>query len=242
MATYILVHGACHGGWCWYKVATRLQSLGHKVLTPDLPGSGVDRKPIEKVTLKAYVDHICALIDLQSEPVILVGHSLGGVVMSQVAEYRSEKIKHLFYLAARLLANNESMRNNSANQLLDDSVHSLFTENMVFSPDRSYFHLAEKGIKPALYGMCSDEDITLAQSLLVPQALEPISAIVHLSEKNYGRIPRSYIRTLQDRAIPIAMQDSMLKITPCQNVMTLDTDHSPFFSAPQQLVECLLLK
>jgi pimeloyl-ACP methyl ester carboxylesterase len=238
MAIYILVHGACHGGWCWYKVATRLHNKGHKVIAPDLPGSGIDKTPLKKITFQSYVDCIGNLVDRQSEPVILVGHSMAGCTISQVAEYKPNRIKHLIYVAARLLSNGESMLDNAANKALKDTEHGLFAQNMVFTKDKSYFYLREDALKDCLYNMCQNEDVTLAKSLLVPQALKPWIPIT-ISDKNYGGVPRSYIRTRYDMSIPFVMQNSMLKVMPCQKVMTLDTDHSPFFSMPDELVTCL---
>ena len=107
MSTYLLVHGAWHGAWCWQRVTPRLQAQGHTVLSPDLPGSGEDKTPIQDVTLKAYADRICAVIDGVPEPVVLVGHSLGGMTITQSAEYRPDKIKVLVYVCAFLLRNGE---------------------------------------------------------------------------------------------------------------------------------------
>ena len=100
MATFILVHGACHGGWCWEKVAPLLEANGHQVCAPDLPGLGKDHTPPANVTLADNVEKISRLLDKMEEPVVLVGHSLGGVTISQLAEARRRKIKALVYLCA----------------------------------------------------------------------------------------------------------------------------------------------
>lgn len=78
MSTFVLIHGAAHGGWCWYKVVPLLEKQGHTVLAPDLPSHGRDKTPLAAVTLQLYVDSVCKLLDEQQEPVILVGHSMGG--------------------------------------------------------------------------------------------------------------------------------------------------------------------
>jgi len=99
MSTYVLIHGAWHGAWCWKNIIPFLEKNGHKVVAPDLPGHGEDKRPIAEVTLQAYTDRVCQILDEQSEPVILVGHSMGGVVITQTAEYRPEKIKSLYLLS-----------------------------------------------------------------------------------------------------------------------------------------------
>ena len=82
MATFILVHGASHGGWCWEKVQPLLEAKGHKVCAPDLPGLGKDHTPPANVTLADNVEKISRLLDKMEEPVVLVGHALGGVTIS----------------------------------------------------------------------------------------------------------------------------------------------------------------
>ena len=105
MATYVLIHGAWHGGWCWDKIVPLLKKEGHKVEAPDLPGHGRDKTPIPEISLQSYTDRVCRILDTQSEPVILVGHSMGGVVITQAAQHRPEKIKTLVYLSAMLPRN-----------------------------------------------------------------------------------------------------------------------------------------
>ena len=109
MNTFVMVHGAWHGAWCWYKLVPLLQSAGHTVIAPDLPSLGMDRTPLSQVSLDTWVEHICHVVDTASEPVVLVGHSRGGIIISEVAERRSDKIALLVYLAAYLLRDGESL-------------------------------------------------------------------------------------------------------------------------------------
>ena len=107
---YVMVHGAWHGAWCWYKVVPLLQSAGHIVIAPDLASLGRDRTPLCQVSLSTWVDHICGVVEATaSEPVVLVGHSRGGIIISEVAERRPEKIALLVYLAAFLVRDGESL-------------------------------------------------------------------------------------------------------------------------------------
>ena len=88
MATYILVHGAWLDRRCWDLVTTALRAAGHTVVAPDLPGHGDDVTPLAGQTLDAYATRITAEVDAATQPVILVGHSMGGIVISTVAERR----------------------------------------------------------------------------------------------------------------------------------------------------------
>jgi pimeloyl-ACP methyl ester carboxylesterase len=82
--------------------------------------------------------------------------------------------------------------------------------------------------------------VILAQSLLAPEAVGPLTTPIHTSAANYGRVPRAYIECRRDRAISLSEQRRMVKAMPCQRIMSMDTDHSPFFSAPDELTAHLL--
>lgn len=235
MATYVLIHGAWHGGWCWDKVVPLLRKKGHKVEAPDLPGHGKDKTPIREVSLQGYADRVCKVLDAQSEPVILLGHSMGGIVISQTAEYRPEKIKTLVYLTAFLLQNGEFML-----QVGGGDTEALVLPNLVMAEDQSFATVKEEAIKQVFYGDCSDEDVARAKKLLVPQAAAPFGTPINITEKNFGRIPRVYIECLRDRAISPSVQKKMYETLPCRKVVSMDTSHSPFFSAPEALVDHLV--
>src|SRR5476649_1897062 len=107
MSAYVLIHGAWHGGWCWHKVVVRLRKAGHRASAPDLPSLGRDRTPLALVSLQTWTESVCRALDAEAEPVILVGHSRAGAVISQAAEAAPEKIRTLVYLAGYLLADGE---------------------------------------------------------------------------------------------------------------------------------------
>lgn len=235
MGTYVLIHGAWHGGWCWDKVVPLLQEKGHTVEALDLPGHGRDKAPIHEVSLQAYVDRVCQVLDVQSEPVILVGHSMGGVVITQVAEYRPERIKTLVYLTAFLPRDGEFIL-----KLAETDTEALVLPNLIMAEDQSYATVKDAAIKEVFYSDCSDEDVTRAKSLLVPQPAAPLAAPVKTTEANFGRVRRVYISCLRDKAITPACQEKMYKALPCNQIIYMDTSHSPFFSAPKELAGHLL--
>jgi pimeloyl-ACP methyl ester carboxylesterase len=235
MSTYVLVHGAWHGSWCWEKVVPLLEQAGHQVEALDLPGHGQDKTPIREITLAAYTNRVCETLDAQAEPVILVGHSLGGMVITQAAEERPAKIQRLVYLTAVLLQNGETARQFA---LMDSD--SLLLPNLVVNREQGHQTFKEGApLKDLFYGDCSQEDVARAISLLVPQALAPGGTPVSITAERFGRVPRVYIECLLDRAISPAMQKRMYTATPCQTILSMQTSHSPFFSAPQQLVRHL---
>ena len=230
MGRFVLVHGGFVGGWCWEKLVPLLEEAGHRVEAPDLPGSGDDNTPIPEVSLQAYADRISEVLDAQPAPVVLVGQSSGGVAVSQAAEQRPDNIHMLVYVGAYLLRDGETLLSAGEND-----TESLVLANLVMSEDGSSATIREDAIREGLLADCSDEDVERAKARFEPGALAPIATPVSLSEENYGRIPRVYIETLKDRAISPWLQKEMYERVPCQKVISMDTGHWPFYSAPEEL-------
>lgn len=233
--TFVLIHGAGSGGWVWHKVAPLLEQRGYRVITLDLPGHGLDRTPITEVSLQAYVDRVCQILSTQAEPVVLVGHSMAGGVISQAAEALPDTIKTLVYLAGYLLQNGESMLD-----ITQADTESLLLANALFSEDQRSATFRPEALKDLGYADCSDADMALVRSLLTPQATAPLATPVTTTPDNFGRVPRVYIECLQDFVIGPMAQKRMYTALPCQQVLTLDTSHNPYLSAPGELANHLL--
>lgn len=234
MSTYLLIHGAWHGGWCWRKIVPLLEAKGHRALAPDLPGHGDDKTERVTVTLDSYTSRICAIARTQPEQVILVGHSMGGVAITQAAENCRERVGALVYLCAFLPRNGDSLMSwalQDQESMVNASTTSPRTDGVMgFKPEYS---------REAFYGNCMDEDVALAQSRLVEQSGAPFGTPVQTSAERWGRIPRYYIECERDRAITPKLQREMQKHSPCRQTFSIDTDHSPFLSAPEQLADIL---
>jgi len=235
MSIFVLIHGAWHGAWCWHKVAPLLQSKGHTIYTPDLPALGVDRTPIQSISLQSYSDRVCETLMTSSEPVYLVGHSMGGLAITEAAEAMPEKVKVLVYLTAFLLQNGQTLLEKAQ---ADPEAEVL--PNLEFSPDQLSAAVKADAINDVFYADCSPSDHALAQSLLVPQAVAPFGTPVLPTSGRWGSVPRVYIECTADRAISISAQRSMQSFSPCDRVFTMQTSHSPFLSSPQILANHLL--
>ena len=226
----MLVHRGVGGGWCWEKLVPLVEEAGPPVEAPDLPGSGDDNTPIPQVSLQGYAERISEVLDAQPEQVVLVGQSSGGVAVSQAAEQSPDKIEMLVYVGAYLLRDGETLLSAGEND-----TESLVLANLVMSEDGSSATLQEDAIRESLLADCSDEDVERAKARFEPTALAPIATPVSLTEENYGRIPRVYIETLKDRAISPWLQKEMYERVPCQKVISMDTGHWPFYSAPEEM-------
>jgi pimeloyl-ACP methyl ester carboxylesterase len=237
MSTFVLVHGAGHGAWCWHKLVPELEALGHRVVTLDLPGLGDDKTPVAEVTYERTIDRVVETVSRQAEPVVLVGHSLGGVSISATAEAIPDRIKLLIYLAAFLPVDG-------------DSVNAIYEspdwprETAAIPPIRSADGLAmshtPEGARQRFYQDCSDEDVAYAIARLKPQPMVMRNTPVRVSPERFGRVPRAYIMCLNDQAAPPERQRRMVARSPCKIVVSLPTGHSPFLSAPALLADTLV--
>jgi pimeloyl-ACP methyl ester carboxylesterase len=233
MAIFVLIHGGCHGGWCWERIVPLLRERGHTVFAPDLPGTGSDRTPLSDVTLQGWATFTADLIAQQDEPVILVGHSLGGPVISQAAEFVPDRIKALVYLAAIMPSDGET-----AGHMVpapDDSE-----TWVIVSEDQKSFGIPAPIIEKYFYNTTPAEWTARAVEKVTPLPFNVLAEPVSLTATRYGRVPRFYIRTQQDGAWPPDLQDLCLARQPCGKIFELDTDHSPFYSAPERLTEILV--
>lgn len=230
MKTFILIHGSWHSAWNWHKVIPILESKGHKAIAIDLPGMGRDKTLIQEVTLKTSVDKICNLIDSLDEKVILVGHSKNGIMISQAAEYRSQKIEKLIYLAAYLIPNGKTQSEYSAQDI--DGVLKPYVTRY---PDLNAHTLQTEIYKEGLYHDCEDAITQLAKLLLSHEPVASGITPLELSEEKYGSIPRFYIECTEDKAVTPFIQRKMYAETICEKVYSMSTSHSPFFSKPEEL-------
>ncbi len=230
MADFLLIHGSCHGAWCWRDLIPALAALGHVVRAIDLPAHGADRTAPEAATLDLYADSILAAIDA---PVTLVGHSAAGYPITLAAERAPDKIARLVYLCAYVPAPGLSMidmRRAGPRQLLRGAVRAA-ADGVTYSVD-----LAR--VRDRFYQDCSDEVVAYAQAHLCPEPILP-QATPLPPLRRWPSVEKHYIRCEQDEAIPTEYQVTMAAEFPTGHVTTLPTSHSPFFSAPDLLARRL---
>jgi pimeloyl-ACP methyl ester carboxylesterase len=233
MAIFILVHGAAHGGWCWEKVVPLLEARGHKVCAPDLPGLGKDQTPPANVTLADNVEKISRLLDKMDEPVVLVGHALGGATIGQVAEARRRKLKALVYVCGLMPPSGKATREMTAGD-----PDALFRRSREVSPDGMTYTFARSQLPALFYADVSPEDRYRAMERLRPQPIAISTTTLSLTEERYGSVPRWYIECTRDNAVVLGRQRAMVRNLPCK-VITMECGHTPFYSAPEELADNL---
>ncbi|SKC95326.1 Pimeloyl-ACP methyl ester carboxylesterase [Chitinophaga ginsengisegetis] len=226
--TFILVHGGFHGAWCWDKLRPFMEEKGFVVITPDYTGNGKE--------FHSYTTRIGALLEKQQQPVIILGHSSGGMVITELAKKYPDKIKGLIYLSAFLLP--EGM---SPPEIMQDDTISLMQSSLIIDKSNGTVRVNKKKAKQLFYADCEDPVAQWAISKLTPEPVKPAG------NKENSRtdiapeqpIRRFYIETLQDKALGITSQRRMQYLLPCEKVYTLTSGHSPFLSQPGKLAAVL---
>jgi len=206
------------------------------VLAPDLPGHGEDAAPVSEMTLETYARRVRQTIESAGGPVILVGHSMSGMVVTQAAEYAAEAVEKLVYVTAFLPADGQALADLAASFEGADNVQ----PNLIVDEANGTCTLADEALVPLFYGECSEEDAAWASSKLTPEALAAFVTPVRVTPSRHGSIPRTYIECVRDGAITIELQRHMCSAQPCASVLTLDADHSPFLSRRRELAGHLL--
>jgi pimeloyl-ACP methyl ester carboxylesterase len=238
MPRIVLVHGAFAGAWCWEPVLPGLRDAGHEVLAIDLPGSGEDQTPVAEVSLDAYAERVCQAL-AEGEPAVLVGHSMGGMAVTQAAARCPEQVTKLVYLAAFAPGEGQSLDDLvSYPEAADDQVQA----NLIVEGEPPVGRLDAEGAEKALYNRCTPEQLRWAVEHLGPQAVAPfVDPVGFPSDRRaeFDALPRAYIVCLQDQAIPPPMQRRMLSDAGCDRVLELDTDHSAWISRTDELVRAL---
>lgn len=196
---------------------------------------GADHTPAMMITLDLWARFIANLVEREAEPVTLVAHSRGGVIASRVAELVPERVRRIAYVAAYLLP----ARGTVANEARGDAG-SLIAANMIPAASGLTCTVRESALRELFYGQCSDVDFEFACARLSPEPLKPLVTPLDVTPERSGRVPRVYVETTLDRTISIAAQRRMHAAQPCEAVFTLDTDHSPFLSQPDELARILI--
>ena len=233
MAHFILVHGSCHGAWCWRDLIPALAARGHSADAIDLPGMGADRMPVNSVTLDDCADAIVTAMKASPGPVILLGHSAGGPPISLAAMAAPEHVAHLVYLCAYTPKTGVSMverRKEAPRQPLLEAIER--------APDGNSYTVKPDWLRRAFYGDCSDEQVAYAAANLSAQPIAPQDTPVTVNQVLRG-LPKSYIRCARDGAIPEEFQMVMAEDWPEMTRYDLDSDHSPFFSHVEELADVL---
>jgi len=274
-AAFVLIHGAWHNRDTWSDLIPELEARGHSAVAIDLPGAGANaavpasftERPLDPAKFgtepspnagvtqaertEAAIAAVREAAVLGNGEVVIVGHSLGGLTISPVAEAIPGELKAVVYLTAFMLPNGMVAGEMIGHELMADAqvlpllmadpevVGALRID--VASPDPDY----QAAAKAAFYADLTDEQFSAAVAKLHPDEPAAVAGVPSdVTAENFGTVDRHYIRCTDDNAILIAGQDHMVEVVDAAlgsttTTHTMETSHSPFYSDPKGLTDIL---
>jgi pimeloyl-ACP methyl ester carboxylesterase len=230
----VLVHGAFENAQVWGHVTAKLQADGYKVVAVDLPGRpGAPMAP-DKVSLDLYRDTVVTAMEKFYRPVILVGHSFGGIVIADAAEKDPAKVKTLVFVAAYLPQDGDSlvsMANKDADAKIGPHLQIQKDKGIASIDYSARADLFANGAPDALRKAIPD--------LILDEPLAPLATPVHVTAARFGRVDKVYVHTAIDQVISPSFQAQMVAHTPVRSEYTLQTGHTPFLTDPDGLASAI---
>ena len=236
MARFVLVHGEFSGAWIWLPLMDRLKAAGHSVEAFDLPGMGNDPTPASEVSLDSYAGRVCEVLAGSSEPAIVVGHSMGGIVATQAAARCPERVAALVYVAAFLPKDGQSLFDLTK---LPEGDGEQVLANVVVEGEPPVAVMPAAASRDALFGSCTEDVAAWAIARQCPQPVSPFPVAVSIPPGALNGINRYYVLCTRDRAIPPPLQRRMIAENTCAGVIELETDHTPQLSMTNELAKAL---
>ena len=190
--SFVLVHGAWHGGWCWRDVRARLEADGHRVFAPTLTGLGERahlRAPVPG--LSVHVRDVCGLIEAEElSDIVLVGHSYGGMVVTGVADAMRERIAHVVYLDAAVPRDGQSMITQAPGSTAD-SAAATETQLRALAPDGVWM----QPLPPAALGVPPSNEAATAwlARRMTPHPLPSWTEPLPLAQGGSEGLARTYV-------------------------------------------------
>ncbi|MGN8067746.1 alpha/beta fold hydrolase [Mucilaginibacter sp. 22184] len=235
---YVLVHGAWQAPYVWDAVKTTLINEGNNVTVVELPGHGSDQTDPSTITLNLYTTTVLNAISKINGKVILVGHSLGGMIISSVAEKIPAKIEKLVYLAAYLPTSGQSLFGLA---MTDPGSQLGIKGNLIMNNGGLTVDVKQDQIVNIFIpdGSAQVQNLVLQNYRSEPGI--PLQDPVTLTSANFGSVEKVYIKTLQDRVVSPDLQDRMIgtAIGGVKTVYQLNTSHSAFLAKPDSVAMLL---
>lgn len=228
----LLVHGAWHGAWCWERVLAPLRALGYEPEALDLPGHG--RSTVPLTDLHGDADAVRARLDAIGEPTLVVGHSYGGMVITDAGTH--QVVTGLAYVAAWMPdAGQTVLELFTAPALPEGERPSELVAAVRFGHDRTQMRLQGDGVNGALYQDCDPATQQWALGRLEAQSTASFTQAPR--RVAWRSRPTTYVVCTQDRTIPPWRQRRMAGHA--DRVIDLPSSHSPFLSMPERLAGVL---
>ncbi|MGI9084212.1 MAG: alpha/beta fold hydrolase [Aeromicrobium sp.] len=228
MTTFVLVHGAWHGAWCWERLVPELETRGHSAITMDLPSDD------PAATFETYADVIVETMrDSHTPDIVLVGHSLAGLTVPLVAA--RHPVRRLVYLCALPAIPGLSLVDQMGTEKMLNMGYVAGMSDVDSKGRRAW--IDEDLARRIMYADCDDEAAEGAIARLRPQAQSPYAIPCPLD--NYPDVPTTYIVCSEDRLVNPEWSREFALTRLGAELIELPGSHSPFMSRPADLAATL---
>lgn len=232
--TFVFIHGAWHGGWCWNEVKRRLELEGHQVYAPTLPGHA-ERASEEPISVDRYLSDLYSSLRLKRfQNATLVGHSMAGILMPALAERMPGQFNRVVFVAAFVLAKGEAISDYFLEATID-----FYNKLRAQGGDGRIVLPAEVAMN-ALYNRCGPEIARNAISRMTPQPYGPFKEKASVGYQALEHLTRAVILASDDRAMPREVWKRFTERLRPDRFGEVDGDHMLMISNPDGFVEKLL--
>jgi pimeloyl-ACP methyl ester carboxylesterase len=230
MTTFVLVHGAWHGGWCWNRVGRALKQTGSEVYTPTLTGLG-ERAHLasREVDLETHISDVLGVLEAEDlADIVLVGHSYGGIVITAVADRAAQRIAHLVYLDAFAPRDGQSLYD-----CVPAEVKTHFEDQARIGGDG--WRVPVAAVSAPFLGLKHQDDVRWVMPKLTAHPIRTFREAVRLGA-TLPPLPRTYIKCIGDKPLG---QPKTLQADGMDDYHELRTGHDAMVTAPQDVVDLL---
>lgn len=232
----LLVHGAFHNEKCWKKLIPALTQKGYDVHTLTLLGNDSQSISGYKITQHQQAKQVCELAEKLGGKTILVGHSVGGIVVTSAGEQRPELFEKIIYLTAIVPRKNERLIRTSRRDMTNSPTKFKLGIRALLHGYGTY-DLAK--VVNTFYNRCDSKTQAEVLDYISPQPLGPYIYKNRYTDERLGSVKKYFIECLDDNTLSIIDQKKMQKNMVFDGIKTLDSDHSPFASMPIELSHCI---
>ena len=225
-STIVIVHGSWSSAADWAAVSDKLIADGNQVIVVNLPGHGADETPIANISLQGYVDAVKKAIGAKKN-IVLIGHSFGGIVISEVAEQIPAQINKLIYVAAYIPKNGESLLT-----IANTDANSDVPKYLKIDEKNGIAGIASNGITAIFVPDAPQQVQAYVSAHFKAEPLAPLATPVALTANNFGSVNKVYIHTFNDKVNSYSLQQRMVKAAGITRFYGLPSSHTPFVSMP----------
>ncbi|GAA6132188.1 alpha/beta fold hydrolase [Halopseudomonas sabulinigri] len=238
--TFVLIHGAWAASWVWDSLRAVLQDQGYAVITPDMPGNSRNPATPEQITMAGClraVEDSCAGV---SGPLLIAGHSGGGVIATQAAEALAERVAGVAYIAGMMLPSGLGFAELAAEAQKTHPEAVGIWPYLRWSEDRQWSSVPAETVCEVFLQDLPREQAMAAAQLFCAQPEGTRALVAEWTPERFGRLPRLYIEATQDRSVVLPVQRRMQLLVPGAEVVSLDCGHVPQVVATDAVADALL--